>query len=547
MNLAGLAVLVTGILYLNQFREGLIDARVASLLTQGEIMSGAIAASAQVDTDTLLVNPDELLRQQARQAAAQKAQDDADTLDFSLDPERIAPVLTRLTTPTHDRARIFDLDGSLLIDSGLLYSRGQVLRFDLPEVTPPPPTLFETLYRAMRYWLRHGELPSYDEDQVASSQTLPEVAEALNGGVGKITRVNLRSELIVSVAVPIKRSGTIVGVLQLSTQGGDIDAITDSERLGILRVFLVAAFVTALSSIAMASTIATPLRKLAAAADRVRRGGNASQILPALQERTDEIGLLSRSLHEMTEALFMRMGAIERFAADVAHELKNPLTSLRSAVETLPLARNDNSRERLMAIIQHDVKRLDRLISDISDASRLDAELARERNEPIDMEALVGGIVTLQNELRINKYHGQSAEVVLEVSPGDIGSLFVLGHESRLGQVLVNIIENARSFSPPSGAIHVHVWRADGDVFITIDDEGPGIRAEKIERVFERFYTDRPEAEAFGNNSGLGLSISKQIIEAHRGSISAENRKDPLGEGRVLGARFTLKLPAMGA
>lgn len=547
LNLAGLALLVTGILYLNQFREGLIDARIASLFTQGEIMSGAIAASAQVNVDTILVDPDELLRQQAQQNGEAGSRDDqSSSLDFMLNPERIAPILTRLTTPTKNRARIFDRDGALLIDSNLLYSRGQTLRFDLPASQQPQISWLEQGYRQLRYWLRHGEFPAYDENQVVSSISLPEVDTALGGAGASITRVNNRGELIVSVAVPIRRNGTVVGALQLSTQGGDIDSITDSERGSILRVFLFAACVTALMSIAMASTIATPLRRLAAAADRVRKGNDANQTLPDFTERGDEIGLLSGSLREMTDALFTRMGAIERFAADVAHELKNPLTSLRSAVETLPLARNENSRERLMAIIQHDVKRLDRLISDISDASRLDAELARERSEPVDLELLVGGIVTIQNEIRLNKYNGESAEVRLEIDEAERGKFFVLGHESRLGQVLVNIIDNARSFSPAQGVISVHLWREDGMACITIDDEGPGIRIEKIERVFERFYTDRPESEGFGNNSGLGLSISKQIIEAHRGSIAASNRVAPEKPDEILGARFLIRLPVEG-
>jgi two-component system sensor histidine kinase ChvG len=241
----------------------------------------------------------------------------------------------------------------------------------------------------------------------------------------------------------------------------------------------------------------------------------------------------------MTNALYSRLEAIESFAADVAHELKNPLTSLRSAVETLPLAKSDVSRGRLMEVIQHDVKRLDRLITDISDASRLDAELARQDAEPVDVRALLGAVVSLQSDLASDR--GQ--RVVLTVTPPGAPSLafVVIGHDSRLGQVFTNLVDNARSFSADGGEVRVALTTGDGRVEVVVDDDGPGIRAEKIERIFERFYTDRPEGESFGNNSGLGLAISRQIVEAHRGTIVAENRRG--ADGSIAGARFVVSLP----
>ena len=250
----------------------------------------------------------------------------------------------------------------------------------------------------------------------------------------------------------------------------------------------------------------------------------------------------------MTAALYSRLDAIESFAADVSHELKNPLTSLRSAVETLPLARTEASRGRLMEVIQHDVRRLDRLISDISDASRLDAELAREDGSPVDLVQLVEAVVSLQQDLATKR--GQS--VVLDVQPDPRGrsAYQVIGRDSRLGQVLTNLIDNARSFSAEGGAVRLTMRRDGGDVAIIVDDDGPGIRAEKVERIFERFYTDRPEHDGFGNNSGLGLAISHQIVTAHRGTLVAENRIAPAaavneeGGPKVLGARFTVRLPA---
>jgi len=248
----------------------------------------------------------------------------------------------------------------------------------------------------------------------------------------------------------------------------------------------------------------------------------------------------------MTTALYDRIDAIESFAADVSHELKNPLTSLRSAVETLPLARNDESRQRLMDIIQHDVRRLDRLISDISDASRLDAELARTDAEPVDLEVLLTNMVEISRQIRSTKKPVE-INLVIDQKPGTKARFTVNGHDLRLGQVVTNLIENARSFVPEKGGrITVRLSRARGRCIVQVEDNGPGIQIENIDRVFERFYTDRPEAESFGQNSGLGLSISRQIAEAHGGTLKAENIVDPQ-TGKALGARFILSLPVEAA
>ena len=246
----------------------------------------------------------------------------------------------------------------------------------------------------------------------------------------------------------------------------------------------------------------------------------------------------------MTQALYRRIDAIESFAADVAHELKNPLTSLRSATETMPLAKTDEAKERLLEIIQHDVMRLDRLISDISDASRLDAELAREDAKPVDMADLLRGTVSLFNDI----HRDDTSEVLIEVAYAAGGHPYrVTGHEIRLSQVVVNLLENAISFSPPGGRVSVAAKREGPNIQIAIDDEGPGIPQENLERVFERFYTDRPQ-ESFGQNSGLGLNISRQIIAAHGGRIWAENRtfaeKSGGADGKT-GARFVIRLPAV--
>jgi two-component system sensor histidine kinase ChvG len=265
--------------------------------------------------------------------------------------------------------------------------------------------------------------------------------------------------------------------------------------------------------------------------------------IPDFTRRRDEIGHLSGTLRDMTSALYSRIEAIESFAADVSHELKNPLTSLRSAVETLPVARTDDSRARLLAIIQHDVKRLDRLISDISDASRLDAELQRQESAPVDFAKLLNTLVTVANEVK----RDDGVKVTLRFEGGTARVFRVPGHDSRLGQVIDNLIENARSFSPPGATVRVTCRLSRNNIEIYVDDDGPGVRPDVREKIFERFYTDRPH-QGFGQNSGLGLSISKQIVEAHGGTIWVENRTgapDADGEPIVLGARFIVRLPAM--
>ncbi len=541
LNLAGLVALLVGFLYLNQFRQGLIEARVLSLMTQGEIIAGAIASSATVETDAITIDPDQLLQMQAGDTARYE---DTPSLEFSINPERVAPLLRRLVTPTQTRARIYDREGALMLDSRTFYSRGDILRMDLPPVADEQLTFIERSWHSLRTLFRTKKRLVLDEVGPANGKSLPEVQRAFAGERSSEVRTNARGETIVSVAVPIQRLRSVQGVLLLSTQGGDIDTIIASERFALLQVFLVAAIVMIVLSLFLAGAIAGPVRRLAEAAERVRRGTRSRQEIPDFTNRSDEIGHLSGALRDMTRVLYNRIDAIESFAADVAHELKNPLTSLRSAVETLPLARSDESRGRLMSIIQHDVRRLDRLISDISDASRLDAELARVDAEPVDMPRLLQAVVSVANERR----HENDPVIALTIDPAPRDAYLAIGHDSRLGQVFNNLIDNARSFSPPDEPVRIRMRRRKNEIEILVEDSGPGIEPDALDRIFERFYTDRPE-QGFGQNSGLGLSISRQIIEAHRGTIRAENRAGPPDEeGRPtsLGARFVIRLPATG-
>ena len=545
LNLGGLVALFVSFLYLNQFREGLIDARVQSLQTQSEIIASAIAASAAVETDAITIDPEKLL-QLAPGESYGAAGDYDPLLEFSINPERVGPVLRRLVSPTRTRARIYDREGYLLLDSRSLAARSNILKFDLPATGQDEArsTVFERTWNMLRGRFGSVGLPSYEDTDASNGRGYPEVEGALKGAPASIVRVNTKGETIVSVAVPIQRFRAVRGVLLMSTQGGDIDKIIASERWAIVRIFLVSAAVMFLLSVFLAGAIAEPMRRLAEAAERVRRGIKSRQEIPDYTDRADEIGHLSGALRDMTGALYNRIDAIESFAADVAHELKNPLTSLRSAVETLPMVRSDDSRGRLLDIIQHDVRRLDRLISDISDASRLDAELARADMQPVDMAQLVSTVTDMANQVE----RGDGVRFSVDVAGK--GPYLVQGHDLRLGQVLTNLLENARSFSPRGGGVRIALRRGRSGlrgapnqegVEIIVDDDGPGIPAHAFERIFERFYTDRPN-QGFGQNSGLGLSISRQIVDAHGGRITASNRLDP-GGGTVRGARFTIWLP----
>jgi two-component system sensor histidine kinase ChvG len=565
LNLGGLVALLAGFLYLNQFREGLIDARAQSLQTQGEIIAAAIAASATVDTEAITIDPEKLLKLAPGESYS-VSDGSRKSLEFSINPEHVGPLLRRLVSPTRTRARIYDRDGYLLLDSRS--GRSNILRADLPSTGAPPPnpssadgaSLFEEARNLVQRWRRRPELPLYEDIGMGNGKSYPEVGRALDGASQSVVRANAQGETIISVAVPVQRFRSVRGALLLSTLGGDIDAIIATERWGIIRIFLVSAGVMLLLSLLFAGAIAEPMRRLAEAAERVRRGVKSRQEIPDFTDRQDEIGHLSGVLRDMTTALYNRIEAIEHFAADVAHELKNPLTSLRSAVETLPIVKSEASRDRLLAVIKHDVGRLDRLISDISDASRLDAELARADMADVDISAVLETVVEVARAVD----RGDGVTVALDIRPSPVEPARrrwrVQGNDSRLAQVFNNLIDNARSFSPHGGSVRVLLRpeRAFGPggqsregYEIIVDDDGPGLPDEAFERVFERFYTDRPE-QGFGQNSGLGLSISRQIVEAHGGRIRALNRTKsspegtdaPRDGGAVFGARFVLFLPA---
>ncbi|RAI03879.1 histidine kinase [Acuticoccus sediminis] len=434
------------------------------------------------------------------------------------------------------RAQLFGINGTLIADSGRVdRPRDEALAAALSPIQDPISD-FATRWRDL-----FGSHSAAGSATTSSPAPLREVLAAL-GGV-KTVRYGERADGddVIAVAAPVLATdGQIIGALRLVSAPGQIDAPVREQESAIVRGFVVAGILAIIMSLILAATISRPLTRLARAAERIKRG-SVNTPIPALNQQ-GEIGDLSRVLHEMTLALYNRIDAIDAFAAEVAHELKNPLTSLRSAVEVLPMAKSEASRERLLEVIAHDVHRLDRLISDISAASKLDAELNRYRFERVDVYALLRTIVDTQNELAA----AQDMTVKLNWASKDF-DFTVNGNDSRLGQVFTNLIENARSFSPEGGIVVVTARRFSDFIEIVVEDEGPGIEEAAIERIFERFYTDRPADKGFGNNSGLGLAICRQIVEAHGGEIFAENRyQTTLSPSRVTeGARFTVRLPIM--
>ncbi len=515
INIIALLIPVVGLLYLGPYRENLIAAELQALREQGEIIAGAIGEGAVEITA----------------AGGQR-----------LDLNAARQIVWRLSGPGRVRARLFVPTGELVADSRFLLGTRRVVQVE--ELPPPhePNRLVDPLMDAIDLvvnWVPRGTPPEpYRERPQQRAEDYREVMQALEGEIASAVRAIDPVRLILSVAVPVQRYRQVVGALMVSKDSAAIEAAVRDVRLTILMVFAGALVITVLLSLYLAEAIARPILRLAAAAERVRRGfGREVQQIPDFTDRGDEIGDLSGVLREMTDALHQRMDAIERFAADVSHEIKNPLTSLRSAVETAARIDDPAQQQQLMTIIQEDVQRLDRLITDISYASRLDAELSRAETEPVDVSEMLR---TLAEMHATTHTAPEAPRLVVEVA-GE-GPFRVLGMGDRLVQVFRNLIANAVSFSPPGGAIVMRIARREDFVEVAVEDEGPGIPETKLEAVFDRFYTERPEGEKFGTHSGLGLAISKQIVEAHGGVIFAENRRNV--DGEVKGARFVVRLPA---
>jgi two-component system sensor histidine kinase ChvG len=521
VNLAAPVLLVLGLLFLDEYEDTLIATELEALHTQGELIAASLGESAVVveteNADFPSFIPNGNLR--------------------IIQPDTARQLVRRLAGLAQLRARLFDRDGNLIADSRLLQGPGgEVQVIDLPPLAEDK----------LDQWLRQAyvtatgrfglgrDLEAYTERGNSVASDYKEVMAALEQGeTGDAVRLRADREKMLTVAVPVQFYRQVVGAVFISRDGRNIDKRLFAVRGSILAMFGWVLGLTILTSIYLASTIGRPLRILAEAAEKVRHAKTRRHSIPDMTHRSDEIGELSGALREMTESLWQRLDAIESFAADVAHELKNPLTSLRSAVETVARVKDPEQQKKLMSIILDDVSRLDRLISDISDASRLDAELSRAETGPVKLGALLDALAQMQNANDDTK----APKVNLEIAAAE--SLTITGLEGRLAQVFRNLIVNAVSFSPPGGTITVRATREGPFACVDVLDQGPGIPAGKEKAIFERFYSERPEAEKFGTHSGLGLSISKQIVEAHRGIISAVNRND----GGGTGARFIVRLP----
>jgi len=527
VNVMALAILVGSLLYLGRYQDRIISSELDDLLLQARITASAVGEGAVVISD-----------------------DDRSILS----PLLARLMVRRLAETTETRTRLFDTDGTLLADSRILL--GNAGKIQSEELLPPEAhhsigaRLIEGLFDIIDLIPEREKYPIYQEEEIQRGDQYSVVKRASTGEKASQVWSMPGGGLMLTVAVPVQHYKQVMGMLMLSRTGAKIDEAIHAIRIDILRVFGITLMITIAFSLYLARAIARPIRLLAAAAEGLRHGemqikgfgGTATLLsresIPDMTGRKDEIGDLSGALRDLTAALAQRIGAIENFAADVAHEIKNPLTSLRSAVETAERVQDPAMQKKLMLLLRDDIDRLDRLISDIANASRLDAELSRAEAVPIDVGWLLGALADI--------YRGQGgslsrAEVVLTPVKD---RLMVLGVGTRLVQVLQNLIDNALSFSPADQKIALSAVRVGRFVRILVEDSGPGIPENKLTAIFDRFYSERPKAEKFGTHSGLGLSISKQIVEAHRGTLWAENRRDP--QGRVIGACFIVQLPVGG-
>ncbi|WP_299146896.1 sensor histidine kinase [uncultured Tateyamaria sp.] len=509
-NLIALNVLVAGILYLNSTRDSLAVQRIAALVAQAELVADVFEAQLPAGAPVNLATGDGV-----DVAATLDALDlgDGHTV-YVFDPTEVLIAESQGTLRT-DQPNTGSADMAILTDG---------LSWVWNIVSGP--------------FARSGaaETPEIED------QLRPLVAQSLAGETKVSDALDGAGGAIFSVVTPIQQDGTAVGVVALTSASGEIDAMVRSERERVLQMFVIATLVSIGLSLVLASTIANPLADLAAAAelgrDKNARKVNPGRIrIPDLTARPDEIGRLSGALRGMIAALYNRIDGNEQFAADVAHEIKNPLASLRSAVGTLRMIKREDQREKLLDVIDHDVRRLDRLVSDISNASRLDSELVKEEEESFNLLTMLGNLGQYLGE----DARGKGIEFITDLPAQGIE---VQGLEARLAQVFVNLITNAISFCEEGDAIRIWARKRENRVLVVVEDTGPGIPDQALTKIFKRFYSQRPD-EHFGNNSGLGLAISKQIVEAHGGVIWAENIRPTDADitSEPLGARFVVGLP----
>lgn len=468
-----------------------------------------------------------LLDERTRQTETQ-AELIADVIEQT-DLSELGPVVEEIGTRTGQRIRIYDARGDVQIDSWTLADPTYVNRDPMTE--PWRRSVARWMDRSIEAVVNADELPRFEEPVIDRFSAWSFAAELPQSGE-VITQLALAPDRtpMVSVAVPLRNQAG--EALLVTANARDIRGDVRSARLTLGIIILVASLVSVLLSLFLARTIVLPLRRLSLAARRVRQGRAREVVLPRLPSRRDEIGLLARTLSDMSQALRQRIDATEAFAADVAHELKNPLASLSSAVDTLRKVKEPELQEQLLDVVQDDVRRLDRLITEISTASRIDAELSRASFEAVDIGDLAGSIIASRDARDLNN------NIRIAFGRPRTGSAVVMGDASQLARVLENLLDNAVSFSPENGTVRIAATGDGERVYINIEDEGPGVPEDQREAIFHRFHSIRPSGEDFGKHSGLGLAIAKAIVQGHNGTIQVENRDDSAS-----GARFTISLP----
>jgi two-component system sensor histidine kinase ChvG len=564
-NLIGLTILLFGIFYLAQYHAWLIDAKRDSLVAQGEVIAAAISANAtrEKGTGRIILNPDMLPEIEGARGILRD--ENIASMQLSIPPDRVAPLFKGGLLPRDIRARVYGTDGVLIVDSDRLLKSGELTAPDTAEAADAGKNRqgVRTPWTRFMSWLMRRQMPVYREIGSADGTAYPEVRIALRGGTATaMLLVTEAGEQIVSVATPIHYRGGVQGALLLSTRPGVIDDVLQEERSLLFYLALTALAATLFASWLLYRTIAGPMRRLSEAAESVSRSIGAHTELPELAGRTDEVGQMGNAFRSMTASLFRRIEASERFAREVAHELKNPLTAARSTAESLAYAKTPEMQEELVRQIQGELARLNKLITDVANVSRLDAELAYGETESVDIRDVLHGVMAIFQD----RFSADTRKLVLAI-PHAAGDFIVRGHEARLGRVITNLLDNALSFSPEDGTVTVSARRDGAEIEIVVDDEGPGIPSDMLDDIFGRFYSYRPQSDSTqGKNSGLGLSISRDIVDAYGGSIVASNRthtpgnapredhtalKDGRqGNGRqpgIAGARFTVRLPAEGA
>ncbi len=520
LNLIALLMLVFGILYLNQFRQGLIDAKIEALKTQSQIISNTISTSATSSkrTNLFLLDPNIDNGLGFDQRIIQYR-------NYTINKKLLEDIIIKLIIPEKIRAQVYDSNNKQMHDSNEFFLRKNIKKNN--RQLSKENNFFTNIYLNTLNKLGINNL-----NRLKYSTNFNLLSDALNGSNNIVVSENEKNQAVVSIAVPIKKYKAIIGYLVLSTQDNAIDMIVNQERASILKVFIVAAFITILLSLVLSYTIGKPVKELADAADDVRNNLNRRHKIPDFSDRKDEIGNLSRSLNDMTASLYNRIDIIEKFSADVAHELRNPLTSLKSAVEAFPVIKKKSERIKLIEIINEDIDRIDRLISDISETSKLDTALTIEKREIVDLLEILSELINLQN------FGGVTNKIFLKVESAGV-KFYSKINKDRINQVFINLFDNARSFSTNGEEIAVAIRSDPSSIYITVSDSFGGIKGTKIDRIFDRFYTDRPVITGNNKHSGLGLSIAKQIIESHDGLISVKNNFKYSKKG----ATFEIKLP----